>query len=182
MANTIIRIGIIQLSRPRSRSTIRAIPPWIAPVFIVTPRKPPMTRMNRATSMAPNSSPEFQTLMLPSSALSMPYSPLIGAISESTMIRCGFGSTWWYVPGIGSPPSSVSYWPAGMIQVSAATMTIRTNRIVYADGSANPRFGGASWLAAAVTPRFLPGTPCQGCRGHRRRASRTVARVRCGTR
>ena len=28
-----------------------------------------MTRMNSATSMAPNSSPEFQTLMLPSSAL-----------------------------------------------------------------------------------------------------------------
>ena len=72
---------------------MREIPPWIAPVAIVTPRKPPMTRMNRATSMAPNSSPEFQTLTLPSSA-SMPYRPLIGAISESTMIRCGFGSTW----------------------------------------------------------------------------------------
>ncbi len=71
MAKTIMRIGIIQLSRPRSRVTIRAIPAWIAPVFIVTPRKPPMTRMNSATSMAPNSSPEFQTLMLPSSP-SMP--------------------------------------------------------------------------------------------------------------
>ena len=52
-----------------------------------------MTRMNSATSMAPNKSPEFQTLMLPSSALSMPYRPLIGAISESTMIRCGFDGT-----------------------------------------------------------------------------------------
>ena len=48
------------------------MPPWIAPVFIVTPRNPPITRMNSATSIAPNSSPEFQTLMLPSSALSMP--------------------------------------------------------------------------------------------------------------
>ena len=54
---------------PCSRATMRAIPPWIAPVVIVTPRNPPMTRMNRATSMAPNSSPEFQTLMLPSCAL-----------------------------------------------------------------------------------------------------------------
>ena len=67
MANTIIRIGISKPSRPLSRATICAIPPWIAPVFIVTPRKPPITRMNKATSIAPNSSPEFQTLMLPSS-------------------------------------------------------------------------------------------------------------------
>ena len=84
------------------------MPPWIAPVFIVTPRNPPITRMNSATSIAPNSSPEFQTLMLPSSALSMPYRPLIGAISESTTIRCGVDSTWWYVPGIGWPFSSSS--------------------------------------------------------------------------
>ena len=47
------------------------IPVSMAPVFMVTPRKPPMTRMKSATSMAPKSSPEFQTLMLPSSA-SMP--------------------------------------------------------------------------------------------------------------
>ena len=67
----------------------------MAPVFIVTPRNPPITRMNSATSIAPNSSPEFQTLMLPSSPLSMPYSPLIGAISESTTIRCGVDSTCW---------------------------------------------------------------------------------------
>ena len=59
MAKTTIRIGIIQLSRPRRRATIRPIPPSIAPVFIVTPRKPPMTRMNSATSIAPNSSPEL---------------------------------------------------------------------------------------------------------------------------
>ena len=100
-------------SRPLSRPTITEIPRSIAPVFIVTPRKPPMTRMNRATSIAPNSSPEFQTLMLPSSA-SMPYRPLIGAISESTTMRCGFCSTWWYDPGIGSPSASRSYAPAGM--------------------------------------------------------------------
>ena len=72
IANTIIRIGIRRRSRPRRPPTICAIPPWIAPVFIVMPRKPPMTRMKSATSMAPNSSPEFQTLTLPSSALSMP--------------------------------------------------------------------------------------------------------------
>ena len=67
-----MRIGIISDSRPFSRSTIRLIPLWMAPVCIVTPRKPPITRMNSATSIAPNSSPEFQTLMLPSSALSIP--------------------------------------------------------------------------------------------------------------
>ena len=128
-AKTIIRIGIISRSRPASRPTIRAIPVSIAPVFMVTPRNPPMTRMNSATSMAPKSSPEFQTLMLPSSA-SMPYRPLIGAISESTTIRCGFAGTLWYVPGIGSPFGSTSYAPAGMIQVRIATMTMRMNRIV----------------------------------------------------
>ena len=57
-ANTIIRIGIIQpLPALAAARTSRAIPLWMAPVFIVTPRKPPMTRMNSATSMAPNSSP-----------------------------------------------------------------------------------------------------------------------------
>ena len=90
-------------SRPWRRATIRAIPPWIEPVAIVTPRNPPITRMNSATSMAPNSSPEFQTLMLPSSP-SMPYRPLIGAISESTTIRCGFAGTVWYVPGSARHP------------------------------------------------------------------------------
>ena len=33
------------------------MPVWIAPVRMVTPRKPPITMMNRATSMAPNSTP-----------------------------------------------------------------------------------------------------------------------------
>ena len=58
-AKTIIRIGIIQRSRPRSRATRRPIPVWIAPVRIVTPRKPPITMMNRATSIAPNRMPEL---------------------------------------------------------------------------------------------------------------------------
>jgi hypothetical protein len=40
----------------------------------------------------PNSSPLFQMLMLPSSPWT-PYSPLMGAMSESITIRCGFGST-----------------------------------------------------------------------------------------
>ena len=31
------------------------MPASIAPVFIVTPRNPPMTRMNSAMSIAPNS-------------------------------------------------------------------------------------------------------------------------------
>ena len=36
------------------------------------------------------------------------------------MIRCGFGSTWWYVPGSGWPSGSMSYAPAGMIHVASA--------------------------------------------------------------
>jgi hypothetical protein len=34
---------------------------------------------------------------------SMPYRPLIGAVSESTRIRDGFWSTSWYVPGSAHP-------------------------------------------------------------------------------
>ena len=56
-AKTIIRMGIIQRSRPRSRATSRPMPVWIAPVRMVTPRKPPITMMKRATSMAPNRTP-----------------------------------------------------------------------------------------------------------------------------
>ena len=40
-------------------STRLPIPVSIAPVFIVTPRNPPITRMNSATSIAPNSVPEL---------------------------------------------------------------------------------------------------------------------------
>ena len=69
------------------------MPAWMAPVFIVMPMKPPMTRMNRATSMAPNSSPLLNTSTLPVAGSSMPYSPLIGASSESTTIRDGVDST-----------------------------------------------------------------------------------------
>ena len=35
------------------------MPASIAPVFIVTPRKPPITRMNSAMSIAPKSDPEL---------------------------------------------------------------------------------------------------------------------------
>ena len=58
-AKTIIRIGIIQRSRPWSFSTSRPMPFWIAPVRIVMPRKPPITRMNSATSIAPKSVPSL---------------------------------------------------------------------------------------------------------------------------
>ena len=46
-------------SRPFIFWTRPAMPAWIAPVFIVTPRNPPITRMNSAMSMAPNSVPEL---------------------------------------------------------------------------------------------------------------------------
>jgi hypothetical protein len=58
-ANTDMRIGIIHRSRPRSFSTSLPMPAWIAPVCIVIPRNPPMTRMNSATSIAPNSVPSL---------------------------------------------------------------------------------------------------------------------------
>ena len=72
MAKTIIRSGISQRSWPRSFVTRRAIPAWIAPVFIVMPMNPPITRMNSATSMAPNSSPELNGPTLPVAGSSMP--------------------------------------------------------------------------------------------------------------
>ena len=126
-----------------------------------------MTRMNSATSIAPNSSPEFQTLTLPSSP-SMPYRPLIGAMSESTTIRCGFAGTVWYEPGIGSPSALMSYWPAGMIQVSSATRTMRMNRIVYADGSAKRDLPVSGDAAAAVMRSLLQASGCPPDVGRRR--------------
>jgi hypothetical protein len=51
--------GISQRSLPRSRCTRLPMPAWIAPVFIVTPRKPPITMMKSATSIAPKSEPEL---------------------------------------------------------------------------------------------------------------------------
>ena len=65
MAKTVIRIGIIHSLSPVQAATSSAMPAWMAPVFIVMAMKPPMTRMNRATSMAPNSSPLLNTSMLP---------------------------------------------------------------------------------------------------------------------
>ena len=93
MAKIVIRIGIIQRSRPCSLRTSIAMPAWIAPVFIVIPMKPPITRMNSATSIAPKSSPELNTSTLPVAGSSMPYRPLIGASRESTMMREGVEST-----------------------------------------------------------------------------------------
>jgi hypothetical protein len=61
--------------------------------------------MNNATSMAPNSVPVLNTSIWPVVGSSMPYMPLIGAFSESTMIRWGWASISWYVPGIGAPSS-----------------------------------------------------------------------------
>ena len=61
---------------------------------------------------------------------SIPYIPLIGAFSESTMIFWGCDSTSWYVPGIGSPCLFRSYRPAGTIHVAIAASTINANRIV----------------------------------------------------
>ena len=48
------------------------MPAWIAPVFMVIPMNPPITRMKSATSMAPNSSPLLKTSMLPVAGSSMP--------------------------------------------------------------------------------------------------------------
>ena len=72
MAKTVISSGISHRSWPCSRVTSRAMPAWIAPVFIVMPMKPPMTRMKSATSMAPNSSPELNGPTLPVAGSSMP--------------------------------------------------------------------------------------------------------------
>src|SRR4051812_11315881 len=57
-----------------------------------------------------------------------------------------------------------------MTHVSAATTTIRMNRMVYAEGSRKPRFfssGGASiGAAAAVMVLPPPGSPCALSRRH----------------
>jgi hypothetical protein len=92
MAKIVISTGNIHFSLPLSLVTTQAMPALIAPVFIVTPRKPPMMSTKRATSMAPNSSPEFQTLTFPV-ASSMPYMPLIGPMSALTSSFCGFDGT-----------------------------------------------------------------------------------------
>ncbi len=58
-AKTLMSTGIIRRSLPCIRWTSPAMPAWMAPVFIVTPRKPPMTRMKSAMSIAPKSVPEL---------------------------------------------------------------------------------------------------------------------------
>ena len=93
MAKIVIRMGNIHFSLPLSLLTTQAMPALMAPVFIVTPRKPPMMSTNSATSIAPNSSPEFQTSTLPV-ASSMPYIPLMGPLSALASSFCGLDSTW----------------------------------------------------------------------------------------
>src|SRR6478735_10509685 len=100
----------------------------------------------------------------------------MGAIRESTTIRCGFAGTVWYEPGIGSPSLFVSYLPAGMIQVSRATRTIRMKRIVYADGSAKRDLPVSGDAAAAVMRVLLPGSGSP--RGHRGAALPVAPRSR----
>jgi len=58
-AKTHMSAGIISRSLPAMRLTRLPMPAWIAPVFIVMPRKPPMTRMKSAMSIAPKSVPEL---------------------------------------------------------------------------------------------------------------------------
>ena len=41
------------------------MPAWMAPVFIVIAMKPPITRMKKATSIAPKSVPLLNTSTLP---------------------------------------------------------------------------------------------------------------------
>jgi hypothetical protein len=47
---SVMRMGIIQISRPRSRATTRAMPLSIAPETLTTARKPPMQKRKPATS------------------------------------------------------------------------------------------------------------------------------------
>ena len=54
-----ISAGISRRSLPAMRWTRPAMPAWMAPVFMVTPRKPPTTRMKSAMSIAPKSVPEL---------------------------------------------------------------------------------------------------------------------------
>ena len=101
----------------------------------------------------------------------------MGAMSESTTIRCGFAGTVWYDPGIGSPSAFVSYWPAGMIQVSSATRTMRMNRIVYADGSAKRDLPVSRRLRRrrSCGPSFKRRGVQRGRRGRRAVASRRLS-------
>ena len=89
-----------------------------------------MTRMNSATSMAPKSVARVVTLTLPSSALSMPYMPLMGALSESTTIRCGVRLDLRGRSRVSARRPCRVVLPAGMIQVAIAVRTISANRIV----------------------------------------------------
>ena len=76
---------------PRPR-TSAPIPASIAPVFIVRPRKPPITSTNNATLIAPYSVPLLYALTEPSAPW-MPYVPEMGASNEPLSSFCGFCGT-----------------------------------------------------------------------------------------
>ena len=76
--------------------------------------------MNSATSIAPNSSPLLNTSTLPVAGSSMPYMPLIGALSESTMIRDGVDVDLLVGAGDRRALGVEVVPPAGMIHVAIA--------------------------------------------------------------
>ena len=87
--------------------------------------------MNSATSIAPNRSPVLNTSTLPVAGSSMPYRPLIGALSESTMIRDGVDVD--LLVGAGDRGAvGVERVPAGRDDPrrQIAVMTISAKRIV----------------------------------------------------
>src|SRR3954454_17687007 len=114
-------------------------------------------------------------------SFSIPKSPLIGAVRESTRIRAGWESTVWYVPGTGLPSLSRSYLPAGTNQVAIAVSTIRANRMVYAEGSRKDRFFSVGSAGATVVESDT-GDSCRddrdrGCRHRAERGTDLVAVV-----
>ena len=131
MAKTVIRIGIIQRSRPPRRRTSMAMPAWIAPVFIVMPMNPPITRMNKATSMAPNMLTAVEHVDVAGGGVLDAVHPVDRRHERidddprrarlDLLVRAGFGE-----PVSGSR----AYWPAGMIHVAIAMRTMRAKRIV----------------------------------------------------
>ncbi len=90
---------------------------------MTTPKNPPRIKINREISIAPG-------------VVSVPNIPFIGEIKIS-QIPCGCESTVWYVPDKILPASSISYTPAGMIQVKIAIKTIIRNKTVNDDGIEN---------------------------------------------
>ena len=113
---------------------------------------------------------------------SIPYRPLIGAVSESMRMRWGCWGTVWYVPGIGDPSASRLYVPAGITQVAIAARTISANRIVYAEGRVNRRFfppssGGVGSRAGSSGSVAVVVSSLMATSAHERRRDRPRADV-----